>query len=647
MKGGDIRSRILLAAVVPVTLVAIALAGVFLVARVGDNDEANSLRARSLARQLAAASEYGLFSANSTLLQNIATGGLRESDVRSVAILNAQGNQVAIAGRPAYTRLPSLSTHESVAVDPVTGMNLLLQPIAAAEVRLDELFEPRSAVGASADKPLGYVVIEMSRESAIRRQRDMMLAGALITLAGLLFGVLLAVRLGRSVLRPILRVSSVVERISRGDLSARVEVLPKDPLQGLQRGLNQMATRIESGREDLEKRIVLATAALREKKDEAETATLAKSRFLAAASHDLRQPTHALGMFVARLGQLPHDAQTKQLIANLDLSVQALQDLLDGLLDISRLDAGAVQVQLRAFALSEIFQKVAVEMALPASGKGIRLRVRPTTVGVMSDSSLLHRVLMNLVGNAINYTERGGVLLACRPVADGKRVRIEVWDSGVGIAQEHHQAIFKEFYQVGNAQRDRRKGMGLGLNIVQRSLDLLGHRLQMWSKPGAGTRFSIEVPSTALDAVQERRGPLRSSAFDDLTSLLILIIEDDVLARDGLQSMLSSWGSSVIVADGSSGALSHLKDGALPDVIVSDYRLCDGENGIETIQQLRAFAARPIPACLLSGDTEPSLIQDARDAGLTLLHKPVRPAKLRSLIRRLTKAYQDAPETLV
>lgn len=634
MKRIDIRARMLLAALLPVTLVALLLAAVFLATWFRDFNEAHEQRTRALARQLATASEYGLFSANLSQLQTIASGALRESDVRTVAILDLHGKMLASAGNPRYRKLPTLSAREVETFDPVTGLDLLSQPIYASQVKLDDLFEAKAGDATPLPQLLGYVLIEISHEVLQRREREMLLVGLAVTLGGLLFGGYLALRLGRGVIHPILRVSDMIERIGRGDLSARAAVLPNDPLHDLQQVLNQMAERLESGRDELEQRIAMATLELREKKEEAETAVLAKSRFLAAASHDLRQPTHALGMFVARLAQLPHDAQTRQLIGSLEASLHALQDLLDGLLDISRLDAQAVQVQVRPFALAEIFEQLGAGLTLTALEKGLRLRVRPTDVRVVSDPALLHRILLNLLVNALRYTKAGSVLLACRLRGGGTLARIEVWDSGIGIAPEHHQAIFKEFYQVGNTERDRNKGLGLGLNIVERTAHLLGHRLQFRSCLGLGTRFSIDVPLRLPGTTLEIPGPPEVSAVDDLAGLVVLVIEDDALAREGLVTLLESWGSVVRVAEGISTALWHLKFGLVPDVIVSDYRLRDGENGMETISRLRAVLGRPIAACLMSGDTDPALMQAAKREGLTLLHKPVRPAKLRSLVRR-------------
>ncbi len=636
----NLRTRMLLTALLPVTLLAVLLAGVFLVARVGDISEAHSQRARSLARQLASASEYGLFSANLAHLQTSASSALREPDVRSVAILDERGNRLVSAGTPGYTTPPTLSGQETDGFDPGTGMDLLSQPITASQVKLDDLFDARLSGAGTTPQPLGYVLIEFSRETLMRREREMLLVGMAFTVGGLLFGGFLAMRLGRGVLRPIVRVSRMIEHIGRGELSARGVVLPNDPLRDLQQSLNQMAERLESGRHELEQRIAMATLELREKKEEAETATLAKSRFLAAASHDLRQPTHALGMFVARLAQLPHDAETGHLIGNLEASVRALQDLLDALLDISRLDARAVQVHRRPFAVADIFEPIRVGLSSTAAEKGLQLRVRPSDVWLMSDLTLLNRILLNLVVNALRYTSEGGVLVACRMAGGGKYARIEVWDSGIGIAPEHHQAIFKEFYQVGNTERDRSKGLGLGLNIVERTAHLLGHPLKLCSRLGRGTQFGIRVPLAPPGAAIDIAIPLEVKTFDDLAGLVLMVVEDDALAREGLVSLLASWGGVVVVAEDLSTALRKLRLGVLPDVIITDYRLRDGDNGIETVRQLRAAAGHPIAACLMSGDTDPNLMQAARDAGLTLLHKPVRPAKLRSLIRRL--APQDS-----
>ncbi len=638
MKLFDIRDRMLLAALLPVTLVAVLLSTVFLTGRYTDLDTAHQERARSLARQLASAGEYGLFSANTSSLQALVGGALRDADVVSARILDAQGATLALAGKARYSSLPALGAQEQQWLDAASGHELLVQPVHASPVRLDDLFEGEvAAAPAVSAPPLGHVVLEVSRASVVSRSHDMLMIGLAVTLGGLLFGGVLAVRIGQGVIRPILRVSDMIERIGRGELSVRGAIRPDDPLRDLQAGLNQMAEHLQQGRDELERRVALATAELRNKKEEAETATLAKSRFLAAASHDLRQPIHALGMFVARLAQLPHDRETRHLIANLEASVRAMQDLLDALLDISRLDADAVRVHPQAFPLAQMFEQLRGALLPVASDKGLRLRLRSNELWVMSDPTLLHRILLNLVSNALRYTGRGGVLVGCRRSRGGSHVWIEVWDTGVGIAPEHQQDIFREFYQIGNPERDRSKGLGLGLNIVERTARLLGHPLQLCSIPGHGTRFRLEVPLAPPGDPAARTAVADALPLDDVRGLRVLVIEDDRQSAQALRGLLDSWGCVVALVEGLQGALTTVDGGFEPDLVLSDYRLRAGEAGLETLQRLRAALARPIPACLMSGDTDPALIQACRDAGLPLLHKPVRPAKLRTLMRRLAR----------
>ncbi|GAB3492493.1 hypothetical protein GCM10027399_11380 [Curvibacter fontanus] len=636
MRFFDIRDRMLLAALLPVTLVAVLLSTVFLAGRYADLDEAHLQRARSLARQLASASEYGLFSANTGSLQTIAAGALREPDVRSVMILNTKGQALALAGASGLMALPVLGLQEQRWLDAATGLEIWVQPVSPSQLRLDDLFESATPVDRGEAPPLGHVVLEISRAAVVSRSHDMLAIGLAVTLGGLLFGGVLAVRIGRGVIQPILRVSDMIERIGHGELSVRGQVRPDDPLRDLQQGLNQMAEHLQQGRDELEQRVAQATAELRSKKDEAETATRAKSRFLAAASHDLRQPIHALGMFVARLAQLPHDRETRHLISNLEASVRAMQDLLDALLDISRLDADAVRVQQQPVPLAPLLEQLRGALLPVAADKGLRLRVRNSELWVQSDPTLLHRILLNLVSNALRYTGHGGVLIGCRRSRGGSHLWIEVWDTGVGIPPEHQQDIFREFYQIGNPERDRSKGLGLGLNIVDRTARLLGHGLDLCSVPGRGTRFRIEVPlapSGDLQAMLAAVEPLP----DDVRGLRILVIEDDMHSAQALRGLLDSWGCVVAVVEGLQGALTLLHGGFTPDLLLSDFRLRAGESGMQTLQQLRTTLGRPLPACLMSGDTDPELIQSCRDAGLPLLHKPVRPAKLRTLIRRLAR----------
>ncbi|MBV5297150.1 MAG: response regulator [Rhodoferax sp.] len=641
MKLLDIRSRMLLAALLPLVLISTLLAIFFLFARFSDIQDAYQQRIRTVTRQLALASEYSLFSANQQQLHKLVAGVLREPDVRWAGVLDAGGQTLASAGHAgSLAGLVFVSPEgQSFAAD--TGLDGLAQPVIASELPLDDLYQGITLRPEATPLQLGLVRVVFSRQSLDLQRRNMLLLGALIGALGLAFGVGLAAWLSAGVIRPIMRITRLIEQIGRGDFSearaARDLAQLDDPLHDLQDNLHRMADRLAYARDDLERQVALATQALRAKKEEAEQATQAKSRFLAAASHDLRQPMHALGMFISRLAQLSHDAQTGQLVVQLQASVGAMQKLLDGLLDLSRLDAQAVPVKPGAFALSTLFEQLAHDLAQTASDKGLRLRIRASPLWVMSDATLVYRILLNLVSNALRYTEHGGVLLAARLSNSGQQVLLQVWDSGIGIAPEHQQAVFAEFYQVANAARNRTLGLGLGLNIVQRTAALLGHPLQLTSQLGRGTRFTLTLPRVQPGLSAPAADPPEPQRPDELRGIAVLVIDDDPLVLAAVASVLDGWGMRVCQALGLSQARQQLEAGCQPAVIVCDYRLQEELNGIEVIQQLRGLLAQLTPACLLSGDTDPGLMQAAQVAGLTLLHKPVRPAKLRSLLRRLVQ----------
>jgi signal transduction histidine kinase/ActR/RegA family two-component response regulator len=634
-----IRQRLLVAALLPILVISTLLAAVVVVLTFDGIQSSFDQRNRLVVRQIALASEYGLFSSNKAQLQVLTNGALHESDVRWAVIVDQHGRILASTSDLHNAVLPPLSAVETHQFEPKSALDWLTQPVMSSNIPLDDLFEKNKVTEVSGANQLGQVVMAFSRQSVATDKRNVLLASGLIGLLSLLFGIGLAGYLSRGVLRPIVRVTNLIEHITQGDFVGvehlRRQDAVKDPFLGLRHDIYRMADQLCAARDDLEQQVALATRALSQKRDEAEQANLAKSRFLAAASHDLRQPLHALGLFVSRLTELPHDAQTVDLITNLQASVNAMQDLLDGLLDVSRLEAGAVQVNVGAFALSVLFEQLSQDMAMAFRDKGLMLRVRSTPLWVMSDATLIYRILLNVVGNALRYTQRGGVLVVARHLPSAQLVRLQVWDSGMGIAPEHQQAVFAEYFQVGNPGRDRAKGLGLGLNIVQRTADLLGHPLALKSVLGRGTCISLDLP---LATVQIRWPPEPESApalLDEWQDQQVMVIEDDALARDALVGLLDSWGLQVLSSPDLAGALRHLAQGKVPAVIVSDYRLQEGVQGIEVVQHLRGQLRSQVPACLISGDTDPALILTAQAMGLTLLHKPVRPAKLRALLRRL------------
>jgi CheY-like chemotaxis protein/anti-sigma regulatory factor (Ser/Thr protein kinase) len=342
------------------------------------------------------------------------------------------------------------------------------------------------------------------------------------------------------------------------------------------------------------------------------------------------------------------DLQMRHLVDNLELSVRSLQDLLDGLLDLSRLDAGSIHVRLGPVNVGALLDSMQSALEPIAQAKGLRLRIRSTALWVESDAVQLQRMVMNLALNALRYTDDGTVLIACRPDSGGQGVRIEVWDSGIGIAPQYQQDIFKEFYQVevGSALRERAFGLGLGLNIVERTAELLGCRVSLRSVVGCGTRFAISVPRRIPALVEPNLlGASVATPVDDLVGLRVLVIEDDSAARLAVCELLMSWSCEVLAAGNAEEARTVVRRGAQLDLIVSDFQLGAGDDGLAAIVSLRALTGRDVPACLMSGKTDATLQFEAKAAGLSLLHKPVRPAKLRSLLRRLVASGETGHAT--
>ena len=635
MKTHSIRARMALASVLPVLLVVLTIVSVFWQGRVQELEASHQQRIDLLVHQVATFSAYDLFSGNTASLQGVVQEMQREPGVKAVRVFDGKGIAVAGSGSSTSATLQALADPAYAAQQRQRQIDVRIEKIVSSVLPIEDLFATGEQSQAALPLELGSAMIEVSRQDLDSKKKAALLTAAWVGAIGMLLGGLLAFRLGNWVVGPLVRVSTMVQRIGRGDFAIEEAVAQDDPLKDLQALLNQMATRLSWSRDDLERQVQQVTQELRLKKEQAESATLAKSRFLAAASHDLRQPSHALGMFVARLGQLPMDAQMRQLVDNLEVSVQAMQDLLDGLLDLSRLDSGSVQVRIRVVDLNDMLSSVRSALENVAEAKGLRLVIRPTRLCAFSDAALLQRMLVNLVINAIRYTESGTVLVACRPHDGGQGVRMEVWDSGIGIPAEHHEDIFKEFYQLANRTGDRNFGMGLGLNIVQRSAALLGHRIVLRSQEGCGTRFTLLLEAAASSQSAQGLSKPAQATPGDISGMQLLLIEDNDNAREAVKGLLQSWGCTVQVASSLTEASALLLAGWIPDAIVSDFHLGASQDGLECIQTLRSMAGRNIPACLMSGDTHDDFLQAVIAAELPLLHKPVRPAKLRNLLRHL------------
>jgi signal transduction histidine kinase/ActR/RegA family two-component response regulator len=374
---------------------------------------------------------------------------------------------------------------------------------------------------------------------------------------------------------------------------------------------------------------------LQRQKEIAERANLAKSTFLAAASHDLRQPVHALGLFVGALRGLVLPREAEPLIDQIDASISALDGLFGALLDISRLEAGVVPVQRRSFPIRPILERVCRDCAADADASGVRLTWVESAAILDADPVLMERILRNLVSNAVRYTHRGRILVGTR--RRGAAISLQVWDTGIGIPIHEQDRIFQEYYQIGNPERDRGKGLGLGLAIVRRLADLMGCDLSLRSEPGKGSCFAVSVPLANQTSRPET--PAADIAPAVSGAKLIVVIDDEVAVREGTARLLATWGHRVVAAGSGGEAIERLSScPSTPDLLFCDYRLPGDENGIEVIERLRGEYNASIPAILVTGDTAPDRLAEARASGLVLLHKPVPNGKLRAAVANVIAA---------
>jgi CheY-like chemotaxis protein len=317
-----------------------------------------------------------------------------------------------------------------------------------------------------------------------------------------------------------------------------------------------------------------------------------------------------------------------------------MEELFNSLLDISRLDAGVVQPQIATIPLAAVFDRARFEYAQVARQKRLSLSVMNTSMYVQSDPALLGRLIRNLLSNAVRYTDTGGVVLGCR--RRGAEVRIEVWDTGKGIPADRHDEIFREFYQLDNPERDRRKGLGLGLAIVERLAKLLDYGVALRSAVGKGSVFSITVPRGFAEDCVPVEASADAAAFD-LSHSLVLVIDDETAVQEGMAALLRKWDCDVLTAGSGAEMLGKLVAvQRLPNLIVSDFRLRGAENGIQVVEMLRNEFNVDIPALLVTGDTAPDRLRDAEASGLPILHKPLNPARLRTLIANLLREHTQA-----
>lgn len=383
-------------------------------------------------------------------------------------------------------------------------------------------------------------------------------------------------------------------------------------------------------------------ADLREQRDKAETAMIAKNRFLAAASHDLRQPVHALGLFVASLESHQEFEERQHILSKIKQTTASLAGLFHGLLDVSKLDANVVENEPVDYPIDKLLFQIRDQFHETARLKELSLLIDTDTELVACvDPSLLERILANLVSNAINYTDTGSVSIIAQATGD-HQIELQVKDTGKGIPSSEHERIFSEYHQLENPERNRQKGLGLGLAIVRRLCELMSVPITVSSIPGQGSVFTVTIPMGELANVVTTV----ESTEQKTHAINVLVIDDEIDILEGMQKILDNWGCNTVTATSTAEALAALDGNVEPDVILADFRLRSNESGLDAIQVIRDEYNWEIPSILVTGDTDPERLKQANQASVELLHKPVEPAVLHQILSRFIPASNMSNQSL-
>jgi signal transduction histidine kinase/ActR/RegA family two-component response regulator len=621
----SIRSRVLVIALLPALLAELGMAAYFTSQALATAEDALHARATRAAHHLAETLPYALISGDVALARHLLETETRNSQLAFARVTDPQNRTLIDTGDSLGAAHLDDRYRQRVAI------------LLPGTVVQDNTLLPVKPVPAS--DLLGEVEVGVKLDQIATSRHDTLIHAIFLMLLAMSLTGALAWRLSNRLAGQLQHVGRVVGMLACDDLTVRTQLPPEGEVGALAAGVNNMAEALQTHRGELEQRIREATADLAAKKDMAERANQAKSRFFAAASHDLRQPLHALSLFVAALKARNQQPEAQTLIDNIEASTAAMELLFNALLDISRLDAGTIEAHPEHFPLQKILHDLEQQFGALAAEKQLRLRFRPCDLTLYSDPLLIERILANLISNAIRYTDDGGVLVVCRH--HGHSVRLSVIDTGRGIPPDQQESVFQEFVQLHNPARDRSKGLGLGLAIVSRLGRLLGHRIDLRSRPGYGSTFSIDIPCGDAQQVQTpspviAAGPIPADA-------LVLLVDDESAILRGMAELFDNWNIDLVTAHSTDEAEHWLVSlGRMPDVIVSDYRLPDDTDGIEVITRLRAKFGRDIPAILVTGDTAPDTILRISQAGFPLLHKPLRPAKLRALLTHLIQQARAA-----
>ncbi|MDP9930058.1 ATP-binding response regulator [Variovorax paradoxus] len=599
--------QLILLALVPATAATLAAIAVLTRQHLDNLTELMRANAQTVALQVATAAQAPLVRMDRRILQRTAQSGTYQPHVQQVQIWSDDGEIVA----------------NSETVDRARSEGLqVVVPIVSEE-----------------GKQNGKVMVEMSLDAVQHARRSVWL-NVVLVLAISLVGVGLAGWwAARRISEPIRALGKAVDRLGAGE-AASVAIEGTSEVRHLQHGFNQAARALAESHRLLQSRISEATAELARKNQQLEVASQAKTRLLAAASHDLRQPLHALTLFSDGLANGETDPVRLQRIGHIRECVDSLDRLFSELLNLSQLDAGVLQPQWADFPLDQLFDEISRNFRPVAEQQGLRLVARKTDLWVRCDYVMLSRILNNLVSNSLRHTIEGGVLIGAR--RRGRGVRIDVVDTGVGIAVQHQARVFEEFYQVEGTGRQAprgQRGMGLGLATVQRLADLLNTRVELTSRPHKGTCVRVLVRSApaalpALDAAPTV-GAIEEEA--SLEQLRILVIDDERTILEGLTVVLTNWGAEVMAAQTRAEALALADEwDEPPDVVVSDLLLQGGDNGLDVIAALERHPrgiGSGTARLLVTGETKPDRLREVASAGITVLYKPVSPRVLRQAIQ--------------
>ncbi|WP_457330041.1 hybrid sensor histidine kinase/response regulator [Rhizobacter sp. P5_C2] len=517
-------------------------------------------------------------------------------------------------------------------------------PLLAAEDHDDLEGRPVIVTARQLQSPDWMVFVEQPRSEALEPALATLTRTLLLIAVGGVLALAASMLFSRRMAAPIIRLRQATRRIAAGDLAHRIELDTGDEIEQLGDDFNRMARQLLESYRGLEAKVTQRTAELAVRKEEAERANAAKTRFLAAASHDLRQPMHSISLLVSVLRDRLVDPQQAVLADKVLLSVAVMEHLFSSLLDISKLDAGAVHPDVQPIAVDSVLAQLAHAYGPLAAARGLSLTVARCRGVVRSDAAMLERILGNLVANAIRYTRRGGVLVGCR--RRGAALCIQVVDTGIGIPATHLDDIFDEFFRLDGLSLDEEKGLGLGLSIVKRSAEILGHPLRVHSVQGRGSTFEIEVPRVDNLPSQQAMPLLDGVDRSALSGAFVMVIDDDERNRDALDALCVHWGCSVLavasVDDGVRQLAQHLR---APDLLITDFRIAQGHDGVDAIERIRALTLEAIPAIVVTADVASGLQQRVAAAGAVLLHKPVGADRLLRAVSAALRSREDAAAT--